>query len=388
MKFIVALTALFSVASAISEISSSSTLGRRLLSNARRLENKNDNEMQFNWVKDYSIKFQGCHHIKQWNDDADEDNDVRIETKRLIRFRLCPSDSCSATKAGGCTSGYGDYVIDMASFMEAYFEARRQEIENQCNYQLENVCQCQDNGDDNYNEEYCQYDCLIAADMEECVDRNPYEDDEVEKFEVEEYMECKQLEIQNNKNNNNNNNRKLNEEVQYFVGPYCSNQGGAIHLGLFSDDTCTTAETSTSFKKLAGYELPYSYEDGESLVSAECLSCMEQNDGKNGNDNNNGGNDAQDADQVIEICEQLYEKSGKCEANVDSGTVSYPNNNACNYMKGITIVRNDGIIDSSGKQPSAVATAFIILFALAFIAMGFYVWYLRNRLGVKENTLL
>jgi len=385
MKFFLALTSLLSMAAAMTEISTSSRVGRNLLASARRLEQNGENdEFMYGWVADYSIKFQGCHHIKQWNDEADEENDVKIETKRLIRFRLCPSSSCDASKGGGCSTGFGDYVIDMDTFMEAYFEARREEIEWQCENQLQNNCGgCEDNGDDGFDEEICEYQCYMNAGMEECVENNPYEDDEeVQEFNLEEYMQCGQLEVQQNQNQN----RKLEEEVQYFVGPYCAEQGGAIHLGVFSDDACSVF-SDVSFQSLAGFTLPYSSATGDSLVLEECMSCKEKQD-VNEQNNNNNNNDAQDADNVIETCEQLYASSGKCEVNLPSGTVYEQNNNGCNYMEGIKITRADGIIDTSINRPSAVATAFIVFFAMAFFAMAFYVWYLRTRLGVKQNTLL
>ena len=117
------------------------------------------------------------------------------------------------------------------------------------------------------------------------------------------------------------------------------------------------------------------------------MSCLEKQD-QDQNNNNNNNNDQQDADQVIETCEMLYKTSGKCEASLPEGMVYEANNNACNYMEGIRIVRQDGIIDTGSSRPSAVATAFIVIFAMAFAAMAFYVWYLRTRLGVKQNTLL
>ena len=67
--------------------------------------------------------------------------------------------------------------------------------------------------------------------------------------------------------------------------------------------------------------------------------------------------------------------------------VSEKNTNACSFIEGIKIVRADGIITGSAN-PDPVMTAFIVIFAMAFAALGFYVWYLRTRLGVKKNTLL
>ena len=46
----------------------------------------------------YSIQFQGCHHLRHWNKDADDgdDEDVRVMTKRLVRFRLVPFEHCKS----------------------------------------------------------------------------------------------------------------------------------------------------------------------------------------------------------------------------------------------------------------------------------------------------
>merc|ERR1711981_1222748 len=82
-----------------------------------------------------------------------------------------------------------------------------------------------------------------------------------------------------------------------------------------------------------GKSLPY----GEStMIGSECMSCKEPQDV-----DQNNNNDQEDEDEVKESCEQLYEQSGKCEAEL-SGYIQYPNNNGCNFMGGITIVRKNG----------------------------------------------
>jgi hypothetical protein len=383
---LVSLITLFAaVAANVAEISVDSVLGKDLLTKARRVEENDNDEFDATWVSGYAVKFQGCHHIKQWNGDADDESDVKISTTRLIRFRLCPESSCSASKAAGCTNSYGDYIIDMDTFMNSYYQAKQQSIEYACAQQLANVCDC-DNDDgkgDDFNEEYCEYDCYVNANMMECVDNNPYTDDEAdEDFNLEDYMQCTQLDVNNN---NNGDGRKLldgrvleeGNGNYYYVGPYCAKQGGSVYMGLFTDDTCTEFATVT-FESLTGFELPY---DGKSIIDEECLSCLEKDD--DGNDN-----DQADADSVSEGCEDIYSGSGKCEAKLSSGMVAYPNNNACTYMEGIRVVRQDGIIDTGSTRSSAVATAFIVIFSMSFAAMAFYVWYLRTRLGVKQNTLL
>jgi hypothetical protein len=98
------------------DIKLNSELGMKIMEHARLL-NQNQNQVDISWAVDYSIKFQGCHHISQWNAEADAADDVRIETKRLVRFRLCPSNTCTSANAGGCKSGYGDYILDMNTFL-------------------------------------------------------------------------------------------------------------------------------------------------------------------------------------------------------------------------------------------------------------------------------
>ena len=99
-------------------IKADSKLGMRVLSEARQLDQNNENEeIEYTWVADYSIKFQGCHHISQWNEDANDEDEPKIQTKRLVRFRLCPTSSCTYENAGGCDSSYGDYIIDMDTFL-------------------------------------------------------------------------------------------------------------------------------------------------------------------------------------------------------------------------------------------------------------------------------
>merc|ERR1719464_797834 len=136
--------------------------------------------------------------------------------------------------------------------------------------------------------------------MEYCVDGNPYaedgEEDEEEEFELREYAECQQWEFENN------NRRKLEDEVEYFVGPYCADQGGKIYLGLFTDDTCTQFADEYGGKETFatmsyGKELPYSE---STMVGSECMSCMEPRDVNENNDN-----DEEDEDEVKESCEEL-----------------------------------------------------------------------------------
>ena len=69
------------------------------------------------FLGNYAIKFQDCHSVTQWNGDNYNDENDRILHKRLVRFRLCPVSSCSSSTSTGCSSKYGDYVVDINTFL-------------------------------------------------------------------------------------------------------------------------------------------------------------------------------------------------------------------------------------------------------------------------------
>uniref|UniRef100_A0A7S2W4T5 Uncharacterized protein n=1 Tax=Eucampia antarctica TaxID=49252 RepID=A0A7S2W4T5_9STRA len=391
MKFSLALisTAFMGVASAVSpvamekgaSIKADSKMGMNLLSKARKLEE--DGEVDMTWVTGYSIKFQGCHHVSQWNEEADGEEDVRVATKRLVRFRLCPTDVCSSESAAGCASGYGDYIIDMNVFLEAYIQNKQEQEEYMCEYTMNNVCDCEDGDDkgDDFNADYCEYDCYMDRGMDYCVENNPYVDDEQEQeqFELEDYMECGQWEAPDDDN------RRLeeDEEVGYYLGPYCADQGGKIYLGMFNDEECTNFVDENGGKNtyadLAGESLPYSR---ESLIGSDCFSCMQNKDVEEGDDNN----DEEAEDEIKEICEQVYQQSGKCETRLSSSTGADINEGGCNYIEGIKIVRRNGTVISGGSK-NKVASAFIGIFAVSFVLLGAYVYYLKTKLDRAKINL-
>lgn len=362
-----------------------SALGEKIMSSARRLENNNQEEVDFTWVADFSIKFQGCHHISQWNDQADGDEDVRIATKRLVRFRLCPSDSCSPNNAGGCSEGYGDYVLDMNVYLEAYIESTQQYNEAKCEY-LANMSGCNNNNNrrlDENQQDYCLYDYYAANDMaEECADGNPYQNNydgnnQQEEFDIGEYTYCAQANFQNN------NGRKLDQQQnQYYMGPYCSEQGGSIYMGLFTDDACTTFADDYGGKEmyysLTAKELPYGEKN---MITMDCYSCMEPEA-----QYNYDGNDNEDEDNVNEMCEMIYANAGKCESSLDVSGV-YPNYNACSYIQGIQVIRKNGIIVSAGSRANKSASVFIGIFVVAFVLLSAYVYYLKTKLDRATISL-
>ena len=377
------------------EISASSRIGQSVLSKARRVEEQNDNEeISYTWVANMSLKFQGCYHTQTWNGEANGDEDVKISTQRLVRFRLCPSGSCTMENPSGCKEGYGDYIIGMEDYLQAYSQAVQQDQEYSCQYEKnygDCVCDGENQGDD-FNRDYCEYDCYMGKGMEYCVDRNPYEEDngnnnknnQNQQQNMQELAECRQLEI------NNNNQRELEDaQAVYYLGAYCSETGGSIHLGLFTEDTCSqfadANNGATTYASLTGSSLPYS---DTTMIGTECLSCKEPKEVNKNGENQNNENDQEDADQVKEVCEQLYANSGKCEANLSSSTVKYPNTNGCNFMEGVKIYRKNGSIIQKKSSVNTTASIFIGLFACSFVLLGGYAYYLKTKLDRAKVNLV
>jgi len=217
--------------------------------------------------------------------------------------------------------------------------------------------------------------------------KNPYEDDqgnEEEEFELERYMECAEWDVGNN--------RKLEDggnNVQFFIGPYCADQGGKIFLGVFTDEYCTNFfvdeengyySDTDFYTEVTGKTLPYS---AESIVGMDCFDCSELEAADGNNNNNNNGNQA----EPNQFCEEVYQSAGKCESNLGDDGPYYPNENACTYIGGIEIVRSDGVMVFRGGSYSQTAMAFLGILGIAFLLLSFYVCYLKTKLDRARVNL-
>jgi hypothetical protein len=373
---VLALTVVMAQAKVINQangdISMESDAGRKLLQNARKAQqdnyqsqyyanangqsqydgNYNDvdwSDIDDSYLAGYSLKFQGCHHVQQWNSDAADEEDIKIMTQRLVRFRMCPADTCSSSTTRGCDSNYGDYLVDMETYVEAYMNQMQQQYMNNNNYGNDRKLA------NNYNMNFEDYLQCQEMDMDGNQRKRARE-----LRELNNYYNGNGNQYYYNDNNNNNN-----EDVKYYVGPYCAEQGGEIRLGVFSDDTCTVAaeDGAEVFQMVHnGMSLPYSE---QSIVNLGCLSC--------------GG-----YGEVNEMCDELYQVAGKCETKMN---VYYPNESACTYIEGIKVIRDDGVIRTTATRKSTAAAVTTGLFLTAALLLSGYVYYLRTKLGRARINL-
>lgn len=141
-------------------------------------------------------------------------------------LRLCPTSAgCDSEEVLGCKEGFGDIVVSLATFVDAYFEDQRDNM---------------------------QWD---------------------DQFEVDKYAECEEYKVEDEGDDGNQNNQYAN--YQFYIGPSCTEDGDDIRLAVFEDEVCTY-ESEVAFEDISnGWTLPYST---GGLVSTSCSDCMEMND--------------------------------------------------------------------------------------------------------------
>jgi hypothetical protein len=371
--FLVLLLIAASASTAVGSSASSSTHHRhphrRLNTDelvARTLANNNNNNAasaDYSFLSGYNLKFQGCHHVQQWNSNTDSSSDVRIRTKRLARFRLCPSDTCNSQKSAGCTSKYGDYILDLSSFVSSYLSVVAAEKTQLCASaatDCANLC-TSGNGD---NTDDCTIGCYNNYGLSSCLDDG---NDANNNFSPSNYASCTQVDI-----------GSTDDAQQYhYIGPYCADQGGDVLLGVFTDDSCTSFATNGTdlFASARGFALPYS-NSTTSLISTRCVSCQ---------DYSNSNDDKASSSSASSGCTSMYTVAGKCETRMEN--LQYPNEASCSYMEGIKIVRQDGVIRTSSVRQSKSAAVGIGLATTSAVLLAAYVYYLQTKLARAQINL-
>ncbi|EJK74096.1 hypothetical protein THAOC_04250 [Thalassiosira oceanica] len=419
------------------DVKADSKIGNRLLSKARRLDGNDEEAMR--WVSGYSLKFHSCAASQDYYGGYFQDNEGNADAyqyngqyeqgqgdenqqaanaygegeygngyyqneqrnnyegmyeQKLVHFKLCPTDNC-----GSCPNG-ADYVVDLAEFVDTFLEAKMTAEEYNCEQVREN-CYC---GDNQY-EYQCLQNCNANSPFDYCdkyMENNQQNQNgqEEEEFDLQEALECKKFDFDQDafeqyQWTNNNNQRKSNwangnyygedwyqqqqeaqEEMEFFLGPYCSADGSSILLGLFVEETCSFHAQDGIYEAINyGNSLPYAK---ESLIGNECISCKEPSEQQYQN-----YYDQQDEDDITEACSQLYEQAGKCEENLGGSVTYYPNNYGCTFIKSLPEPKHS--ILSSAPQVTAKVFAGIFAFTTLIAVTVAGVMYKRSQ---RQNVSL
>ena len=272
-------------------------------------------------VAKHSVIFDACHNSSTWQEG-------KYMTIPLVRFTLCPTGSCSN---GDCSSSsYGEYVVDLATFLDSYLEAQLQQTQYKCE-QMREQCGC--NEDNNYCLYYCYKSYDDDLDWVSCWNQQAEE---------ARWAECERLEFDNDDNAG----RQLNGDdgVEYFLGPVCGANGDAIYLSVFTDENCQYAAGNKVYYDLAGAYHPNMEEgNGGSLVSGDiCTSCLEPVNRDEQNDD-----DYYDTDEVTRFCEEIYNGAAKCETNMQN--LYSPDTNGCNYISNLKSNRLRRFLEASSS---------------------------------------
>jgi hypothetical protein len=81
-------------------------------------------------MANYAFKYSGCAAIKTYDENFDEAMDVST----YVVFRLCPADKCNKYSMTGCGTDYGEYLVEMKTYLEAIMEYYGEKYEDYCMY--------------------------------------------------------------------------------------------------------------------------------------------------------------------------------------------------------------------------------------------------------------
>ena len=324
----------------------------------RRLVNDDDLYGGFGFdILDYSIKYTDCAAVDVWNDEVAENEDYDGVTvrQRFAMFRLCPTDSCSNNRQYGCSSSFGEYVVELEQFLEtmlenveqkkeAYcelcrecFEEEEEEEENNNRRKLEGAAEEdeveEEAGEDEGEEEaeaeeeeeeedelwYCenfQNACTYWED--DCVEveynRDYYDDqwEEPREIEYREFVECTRVDIEGDDDG----------ELELYIGPHCD--GDAISFSVFSDEFCN----EYAGDDYSPSDLIENFDSSalDDIIDTNCISCNAANVNSDEYDfeaYRESGDEYGDNYEVTEFCQQLYEVSGKCNRALNVDDESY-----------------------------------------------------------------
>jgi hypothetical protein len=195
---------------------------------------------------------------------------------------------------------------------------------------------------------------FVQAYFEDQRDNMAYDDN----FNVEEFVECREYEQENDDGNQN--------AYPYYIGPACTEDGTDVKLELFYDEACSSVPEEVTFEDISnGWTMPYS---SGGLVSTQCQSCSEYND--------NGEY------ELKEMCQQLYEDSGKCETNMETYHYYGKQEGSCEYISSL-------MPKMKGSGSGARAFGWVVFILVVVGAFSAYaMWWKKKKAAQASDGLM
>lgn len=329
----------------------------------------------------YELKFEKCQFVKAYSDDlaADAEISSTLELQKFIIFRLCPSGTCD-----NCIYDYGEYIIDMATYLEATVEYFQDWDENMCG-QCDEVCA---NDDANNNGRRLDLyvncnSCVQYCEKVEGMEENGF-------LEASKLIQCQQI-IEND------------DGSSLYAGGMCSSNGEKIKIGIFTDEYCSQYRSDLEVDDfLNGYQLSHALLKNI-YAKDSCISCTEIN-WEIPDDDANQNND--DEVEVNEMCQTVYEEAGKCESkygfkndwkdNEDYANQYKQEDIVCSFVQ--SLMKGDydeeGEIDLTGIYSVGDSNVTIgqvlalIFYSVGTVGFGLYAFKAFKLVKSKKSSLL
>jgi hypothetical protein len=266
----------------------------------------------------YSLKFEQCQFVKTYSDDLadDEDSTTVLATQRFVIFRLCPEGYCSA-----CNYNYGEYVIDLETYLQSTVQYQQELQEEMCNACEECAQEAEaeeeeaaeedngeeaEEGEDNGEERRLAKSRRLEVDCSTCYE----ECQKIENMEENGYVDATNfLECQMIYDPEDDGKDAL------YAGPICASYGTKIKIGVFTDEDCMVVDASKDVEDYLqdgdGYQMKLSHALLKTIYAEDtCISCAEAvEEDANGDD----ANAEQQYPETNEMCQALYQDAAKCE---------------------------------------------------------------------------
>jgi hypothetical protein len=244
-------------------------------------------------ITQYSVRYMGCSSVLSYSDElAKSDATTVLQAHRYAVFRLCPSFYCNPYSLTGCDSDYGEYAVDLDTYLQAIATYDDEVITTYCEY-----CSVCNVTNSTYNGNTCNSSaCKNATGV--CAKSSAT-------YSASEYFSCTAVVSKT-------------DGKTYYLGPHCGGDSYSISVDVYSDSYCTNyVGNKVTVSDVLDGTLNQNSLD---YLPKKCVTCKEST-----NPWQVVASDSSESDGVSEICEVLYEDSARCNENLghDTATSTY-----------------------------------------------------------------